>query len=314
MSIEKFNIFNIKQFNNFLVFLLISILFSTVVKLSKVYTKKISFKINLTDVPDNQILTNKHVDSIELTVSSYGFDFIKYYLSDQSINISSKEVSDDSQSYIITQSNSIQVIEDFIAPKFQLISANFDSLFFNYDNLITKNIPVVLNSYINFSQGFNSFKDFNLIPDSISVIGPELSLRSINSIKTKKLYLRDLKFTINQEVDLDFPNDINFKYSKKSINVFIDVEKSTESLLDIPISIINIPNDVKINYYPKSLMVSFTVSLDNFKRYTSEDFKIICDFNQIYKDGKLTPKVTSQPNRIKNLRLIDSEIQYFFLK
>ena len=313
MTNDKLNIFNYKTFNNFFIFLLISILFSTIVKLTKVHTKSISYKINLVDIPDNKIISNQSVDSIKLTVSSFGLDFIKYYLSNQVINISSKDILDNSQSYVITQSNSYSQIDNFITPKFELISINFDSLFFDYDRLRTKNVPVVLNSSINFSQGFDYFENFTLTPDSISVIGPELVLESINAVTTKELILDNLKSSINQNLLLDIQNT-NLKYSTKSVKLLIDVEKSTESILDIPVSIINIPKDIKLNYYPKMIKISFTVSLDNYQNYSSKDFKIICDFNQISLDGKLTPKVINQPNLIKNLRLINNEIQYVFLK
>ena len=313
MTNDKLNIFNYKTFNNFFIFLLISILFSTIVKLTKVHTKSISYKINLVDIPDNKIISNQSVDSIKLTVSSFGLDFIKYYLSNQVINISSKDILDNSQSYVITQSNSYSQIDNFITPKFELISINFDSLFFDYDRLRTKNVPVVLNSSINFSQGFDYFENFILIPDSISLIGPELVLESINAVTTKELILDNLKSSINQNLLLDIQNT-NLKYSTKSVKLLIDVEKSTESILDIPVSIINIPKDIKLNYYPKMIKISFTVSLDNYQNYSSKDFKIICDFNQISLDGKLTPKVINQPNLIKNLRLINNEIQYVFLK
>ena len=313
MTNDKLNIFNYKTLNNFLIFLLISILFSTIVKLTKVHTKSISYKINLTDIPDDKIITNQSVDSIKITVSSFGFDFVKYYLSDQAINISSKDIFDNSKSYVITQSNSYSQIDNFITPKFELISINIDSLFFNYDRLKTKNVPVVLNSSINFSQGFDYFENFTIVPDSISVIGPELVLESINTITTKKLIPDNLKSSINENLLLDIQYT-NLKYSNKSVMLFIDVEKSTESILDIPVSIINVPKDIKLNFYPKMIKISFTVSLDNYQKYSSKDFKIICDFNQISLDGKLTPEVINQPNFIKNLRLINNEIQYVFLK
>ncbi len=314
MENNKSNLFDYKILNNFFIFLLISISFSTIVKLTKVHTKNISYKINLTDIPDNKIITNQYSDSIKLTVSSFGFDFIKYYLSDQIINISSKDILDNSQSYVITQSNSYSHIDDFITPKFELISINIDSLFFNYDRLTTKNVAVVLKTSVNFSQGFDYFKNFNLTPDSIAVIGPELVLESINAIKTKELVLDNLKSSINYDLELDISDNPNLKYSYKSVSVFIDVEKSTESILDIPISIINIPTGVNINYYPKIINVSFTVSLDNYQKYSSKDFKIICDFNEISQNGKLTAVVIKKPNLIKNLRLINNEIQYVFLK
>ena len=118
MKIDKSNIFNYKTFNNFFIFLLISILFSTVVKLTKVYTKNISYKINLTDIPDDKIIINQSVDSLKLTVSSFGFDFIKYYLSNQTINISTDDIFDNSQSYVITQSKNYTQIDNFIDPSF----------------------------------------------------------------------------------------------------------------------------------------------------------------------------------------------------
>ena len=313
MTNDKLNIFNYKTFNNFLIFLLISILFSTIVKLTKVHTQSISYKINLVDIPDNKIITKQSADSIKLTVSSFGLDFIKYYLSNQVINISSNDILDNSQSYVITQSNSFSQIDNFITPKFELVSINFDSLFFDYDRLRTKKVPVILNSSINFSQGFDYFENFTLIPDSISVIGSELVLESINAVTTKELILDNLKSSVNENLLLDIRNT-NLKYSNKSVKLFIDVEKSTESVLDIPVSIINIPKDIELNYYPKMIKISFTVSLDNYQSYSSKDFKIICDFNQISLNGKLTPEVINQPNLIKNLRLINNEIQYVFLK
>ena len=314
MKKNKLNMFNYKTFNNFFIFFLISILFSTIVKLTKVYTKNISYKINLTEIPDDKIIINQSADSLKLTISSFGFDFIKYYLSNQTINISSKDILDNSQSYVITQSNNYSQIDNFINPDFELVSINFDSIFFDYDKLGTKNVPVVLNSSINFSQGFDYFKDFNLLPDSISVIGSEKALNSINLINTKELVLDDIKSSVTQNLELDISNTNNLKYSDKSVKIFIDVEKSTESILNLPVSIINIPTDININYYPKTIKVSFSVSLDNYQKYSSKDFKIICDFNEISQDGKLTAEVINQPKLIKNLRLMNNEIQYVFLK
>ena len=314
MKKNKLNMFNYKTFNNFFIFFLISILFSTIVKLTKVYTKNISYKINLTEIPDDKIIINQSADSLKLTISSFGFDFIKYYLSNQTINISSKDILDNSQSSVITQSNNYSQIDNFINPDFELVSINFDSIFFDYDKLGTKNVPVVLNSSINFSQGFDYFKDFNLLPDSISVIGSEKALNSINLINTKELVLDDIKSSVTQNLELDISNTNNLKYSDKSVKIFIDVEKSTESILNLPVSIINIPTDININYYPKTIKVSFSVSLDNYQKYSSKDFKIICDFNEISQDGKLTAEIINQPKLIKNIRMMNNEIQYVYLK
>jgi|TARA_B110000305_G_scaffold32556_1_gene31699 hypothetical protein len=314
MTIKNSYKINYKTLNNFIIFLVISFLFSAIVKLTKVYTKTVTYKINLTEIADDKIITKQSADSISLTVSSFGFDFIKHYLSNQSINIPSGNSIDNSKSFILTNSNTYTNIVDFIKPEFNLISINFDSLFFYYDRLKSKKIPIVLNSNISFSQGYDFFKSYKLSKDSVIVVGPELILNSINSINTYDLELTDLKLSLTQSVKLNLLEVNNLKYSDKTVDVFIDVEKSTEAIFNIPVSIVNIPKDTKINYYPKNIKVSFNVSLENYQIYSSKDFEIICDFNQFHENGKLTPTIIKKPNYIKNLRLMNENVQYVILK
>ena len=314
MTIKNSYKINYKTLNNFIIFLVISFLFSAIVKLTKVYTKTVTYKINLTEIADDKIITKQSADSISLTVSSFGFDFIKHYLSNQSINIPSGNSIDNSKSFILTNSNTYTNIVDFIKPEFNLISINFDSLFFYYDRLKSKKIPIVLNSNISFSQGYDFFKSYKLSKDSVIVVGPELILNSINSINTYDLELTDLKLSLTQSVKLNLLEVNNLKYSDKTVDVFIDVEKSTEAIFNIPVSIVNIPKDTKINYYPKNIKVSFNVSLENYQIYSSKDFEIICDFNQFHENGKLIPTIIKKPNYIKNLRLMNENVQYVILK
>ena len=60
--------------------------------------------------------------------------------------------------------------------------------------------------------------------------------------------------------------------------------------------------------------MSFSVSLENYQIYKTEDFKIICDYNQIHETGELSPIILTKPEYIKNLKLINEEIQYVVLK
>ena len=314
MTIKNSYKINYKTLNNFIIFLVISFLFSAIVKLTKVYTKTVTYKINLTEIADDKIVTKQSADSISLTVSSFGFDFIKHYLSNQSINIPSGNSIDNSKSFILTNSNTYTNIVDFIKPEFNLISINFDSLFFNYDRLKSKKVPVILNSNISFSPGYDYFKSYKLSKDSVLVVGPELILNLISFINTYDLALTDLKLSLTEPVKLNLLETNNLKYSDETVDVFIDVEKSTEAVLNIPVSIVNIPNDIKINYYPKNIKVSFSVSLENYQIYSSKDFEIICDFNQFHENGKLIPTIIKKPNYIKNLRLMNENVQYVILK
>ena len=173
-----------------------------------------------------------------------------------------------------------------------------------------------MDAEINYSPGFDMIEDYKLAPDSIKVIGPKVLTDSITQVFTKHLKLNDINANITASVQLQLPEDLEeVKFSQDQVVVTAKVEKFTEGSIVVPVNIINIPDDVKIKFYPKTVSVLYYTSLTNFKTISSSSFIIECDYNELKaQDTYLIPKITQYPERVKNVRLNENRIEFILLQ
>jgi hypothetical protein len=308
--------FGSKKVNVFVLFLVLALLFSVLTKLSKDYTQTIAFSIEAINVPENQILVKDSTHIIHITLTTYGFGLMKYYFSKPSIEVDFENLDKNSTHYFWSEKRELPNVIAQFDPNIKIKSINPDTIVFRYDVSNIKKVPVVLDSEIIFSSGFDLLGDYKLEPDSIRVIGPKVLTDSINKIVTKHLKLDDINSNILASVQLKFPEDIQeIKFSHDQVIVSAEVEKFTEGSIDVPVNIINIPDDIKIKFYPKTVSVLYYTSLSNFKTISSSSFIIECDYNALNDlDTHLIPEIVQQPERVKNVRLNEKRIEFILLQ
>jgi hypothetical protein len=89
------------------------------------------------------------------------------------------------------------------------------------------------------------------------------------------------------------------------------VEKFTEGHLKVPVEVINIPDSIRIKYFPKIVTVSYYTSLTNYKSVKTTDFKIECDFNEIRNNQSyLLPKIVKVPAEVRNVKINLKQIEF----
>jgi hypothetical protein len=130
------------------------------------------------------------------------------------------------------------------------------------------------------------------------------------------LNLKEVTDTINSVIRLKKLDNNKIKFSDQMITVSAKVEKFTEGTLEVPITIVNKPLDVSINYFPKSISVSYYVSLNNYKSIKPTDFKVECDFAEIDNSIKtfFTPKLVKTPELVKNARLKQNKVEFILIQ
>ena len=69
---------------------------------------------------------------------------------------------------------------------------------------------------------------FRSEPDSITLMGPESVLKTINAVRTKTTTFTAVSTTINKVVGLDIKNKSNqLTYSHKKVSIHAEVDKFT---------------------------------------------------------------------------------------
>lgn len=304
-----------KKINIFILFLLSAFVILIFTKLSKEYTNTINFEIEKLNVPQEKVILNDSV-ALNITLKTHGFKWLKYYVSKPKIKVDfTKDVYNKQSTYVWSKSKSFLNNTQF-DKQVELLNISPDTLIFRYDVNLVKKVPVKLNAEVNYSPGYNTSKPMDVDPDSITVIGPNVLVSKINYLETKPVKLDNIKTDLLENIALQLPDNYSdLKFSKTNVTLKATVEKFTEGTLKIPLRVINIPEGVKLKYFPKDVNVSYYVSLNNFKSITAKDFRVICDYEK-HTDNQsfLIPELTKAPEDIKNVKLSQQRIEFIITK
>lgn len=305
-----------KRINVFLLFLFMSFCVLILLKLSKTYVNTITFQVNKVNVPEAHVVFNDQHKTLRIGLKSQGFNLLKYYFKNPKIDIDfSNNITKTDSLYIWNKNTAFLDIISQFDKSVEVVNINPDTLFFKYDENAIKKVPIKMNSKVNYSIGYDILDSFKLSPDSIKIIGPNVLISAIEFIETDTLKLQDVKADIVSTVSLKLPREQNgIEFSDKQTEVVATVSKFTEGKLKIPVTVINVPENINLKYYPKKISVSYYTSLSNYKSISASDFEIICDYSEVSKNQTfLIPRLTKQPKMLRHVKINHDQIEYLSL-
>jgi len=308
----KSNLVQGKRLNVFVLFLFLSFLISLLVKLSNTYTQTLKFELVPTQLLSNEVLISKASKSIKVTLSGKGFELLKYYIYPPKIEVDFSQLNKDKTLYYWTVRSQFENIINYFDEKVALKSINPDTILYSYDRQFIKKIPVEILVNSSFAVGYDLVQPFRSEPDSITLMGPESVLKTMNAVRTKTTSFTAVNSTIDKVVGLDIKNSSNqLTYSHKKVSIHAEVEKFTEGTVSVPVTIVNVPENLTINFFPKEIRVLFYTSLKAYNSIEARQFSVECDFNALTTDNKyLKPFLVTQPKSVKTAKLETTEFEY----
>lgn len=309
--------FSSQKFQLFLVFLVLSFVLLVLTKFSKTYTEKIQLDVEYQNLPEDIAITIDEPMEVDVEVRTVGFRILAYYFKNKTINLDMAEdvVLQDSSYLYIPDAND-RKITNRLGNEVEILSVKPDSLIIPFSILNTKKVPIIINSEITLASGFDYVDQLKSSPDSVNLIGPNSVLGDISFIETENIQLEDISKSTKQRINLVKPENAQVKLGESSTEVVVDVSKFTEGTVQVPITIQNLPKNLKINYFPKTVSVSFYVSLDNFSKIKPEDFEVVCDYSQIKNSNKsfFVPILKTKPDLVRTARIKQDKVEFITTK
>ena len=308
---------NNKKLRVLLLFLVISLLFWMLIKLSKNYTAVVDLKLNYIDLPENKTIQSDPLAEVKVTINSVGFRLLKYKFSNRKLNISLKDIRrKNSSTYYYLTTGIVKDINDgfFVG---EVRSVEPDTLFFDLGKSISKKVIVEPNLAIQYKSGYNLLGSLVIEPEYITISGPESQISSVLSVTTEPIQLNNVSDSINSSVAIVKIKDLNkISYSDEKVTVSGRVEKFTEMSLEVPFRILNVPKSYKIKTFPTKVKIVFQIGLSDFNKVTEGDFDLVCDFSIVNNEGVnyLVPKILNKPNIIKDVKVIPNKIEFLIEK
>jgi len=309
------SVYKTRKFNVFVFFVLLALIYSMISKLTSNYTKTIVFVVKPVDVPSDQVVLDQSIDSIRLELEGYGYNLAKYYIDQPIIEISLNDLNKVKSKYQWTKQRNFSDLQSKFNKSVRLVSSSVDQIEFIIEQYESKKVPVELKLELDYKSGFDSFNEYKLSKDSIMITGPNSLIDTINMIQTHKLVLNQIDSEINTKIRIKPSENNNIIHSDTELDFQLKVEKFTEESIKVPITIVNIDDNMKINYYPKVVSVLYRVSIREYKSVNPMDFRVECDLNTINRDNSvLISSITKKPNNVRKCRIENNQIQYVIIE
>lgn len=271
----------------FMVFVLLAFVFLMISKFSSDYRRTIPIAVTIKNLPKDIVLDKDGTRIIDLVVEAKGFSFLSLWLEESPSLVlnAEKDVSKTSRYFVVDVQKNNYLIEAQLGDAFKVITAKPDSLKLSYSVLKSRNVPIKLNEAVNYAIGYDSYKGLQLRVDSVKVIGPENVIDTLKHIETEIIKRSEVKSDIQETLQLKSLPELQVKLVPDFVIVESKVRRFTEGTLEVPVSVINLPEDSNINYFPKVVQVSYYVALDDFKKVKPSDFRVVCDFSKINEEA-----------------------------
>ncbi|AOW19411.1 CdaR family protein [Urechidicola croceus] len=301
----------------FLVFLSLSFVFWMLIKLSKTYTDDVVFNVDYSNYPEGKVIQNNPVNSVRATIQSTGFSLLNYKFKTKKIVFDVNKLAHKSGStYYYLPNNHLNEYKVQLNEETKIERISNDTIFINLGENKTKKIPVELDASIQFKLGYNLVGEIKIVPDSISITGPEEQLDTIHKIITNKLELLEVSDEINKNVKLKLPDYKKISFSDKAVLLNAQVDKFTEGSVKVPFKIVNLPRNYNITTFPKEVKVIYQVGLSNFNKITEENINVVCDYAQSESNNLnyLIPQLIEKSTLITSVRIEPNKIEFLIEK
>lgn len=276
--------------------------------LSRSYTHVFPFSVNYSNIPDKKILIHFSDKEIWATTQASGWEVLANQLNIGPATINIDLSNYQGRSYLLAR-NKIGEVNKQLGEKFKVLSLKPDTIFFSLDEITEKKLPIRLNKDIKLKKQFDIAGEIEIKPDSILVQGGKSILTKIHYWETDTLTQQEVIDNINTSISLKEMQGVQL--SRKKVEVSIPIEEHTEGIIEIPISIVNAPENNKVAVFPKKIKVYYLVPLSKYEQVNQSMFKSSVDYNQIQQErAELLVSLTPNTELLKNIRYHPKMVEY----
>lgn len=304
----RFKRSSIKTFSFFLIF---SAIVWVLVQFSKTYTQLIEIPVNYTNAPLDKSISEDKPDHIDLQLQDNGFSIYYYKIFNPKLNVDLSEAKEIDNKLVYSLQNHLSEIEQQIKVDFENSLIVQEEIVIPFQFKKEKMLKVEPRIEISYAVGYSAENPIRLEPDSVKVSGPEEIIDSLSTVYTREIKLNKVNDDLNGDVSIDTSGLGALSFYENSVKYYQKVDKFTEGSAEISVEVVNVPEDLNLAFFPKSVIVYYQVNLKQFESVSAADFRIVCNYNDVKPgDDYMIAQIVEKPGFINNVRLNERRIQF----
>ncbi len=264
------------------------------------------------EIPPGTVMTSALPKSIKVMYEGTGWDLLRNkQLNEVKIEVLNRRT-------LFTKDQIIDLVKQYNPGNVTIDDINvsyFDAILAEQ---FQKRIPIELKEDIKLVDQY-FLKSIQLVPDSVTISGPQELIDPITKWETQVVNLKNLKNSTETKIGLkklsEIDNEQIIAFSPNEIQVNLEVEQYTEKSLFIPIKIVNGPDSLKI--FPDKIKLDCKVSLNDYDRISFRDFEAQVNLKDVVLDAEnntIPVLLTTQPPNVSNIRFNPKSVEFFFIQ
>jgi len=305
---RRFKKSSLKTFGFFLIF---SAIVWVLVQFSKTYTQLIEIPLVYINAPLDKSISEERPEYVDLQLQDNGFSIYYYKFFNPQLNIDLSKAKETENELVYTLQNHLSEIEAQLKIDFENSRIIQEEIVVPFQFKKEKMLKIVPEIEVNYAIGYSADDPLQLTPDSVKVSGPEKIIDSMQSVPTQSIRLDKVNKDLQGSVGIDTSGLGDLSFYNNSVEYFQKVEKFTEGSVEIPVEVENVPQNLNLAYFPKTVVIYYQVNLKNFENVSTADFRVVCDYNSIKEgDDYMIAQIVEKPGFIHNIRLNERRIQF----
>ncbi len=270
-----------KEFLIFLFFLALSGIFWLIMTMNQTYEKELKIPVHIVNMPKNVVLTSDETDTIKATVRDKGWMLLMYMYGNAlypvSVNFNTYSKNNGYGAVSASELQRMLYMQMSASSKITGIKPDKVEFFYNYGS--SKRVPIRWRGNV-VPEELYFISHVDYLPDSINVYASKEKLDSITYINTEYLNLSNLRDSLAVNCRLQKIRGVKLVPERIKVIFYTDV-LTEESMNDIPIVGINMPEGKVLRTFPAKVSVRFVTGVSQFRNLRPQDFTVVVDYNEI---------------------------------
>ncbi len=266
-----------RNIGTYLMCVVAAFVFWTFITLDEEVERDYKIPLKIANIPDSVVVIGNTPSSINAVIKGRGRQFLKYSLNRVPEMLLDFRQYSLENSILLSRGKLDSKLRDIFGQNIDILVVNPDSIKIEYTSKQGKKLPLVINYDI--TPGLQSIISGQIKATIDSVIAYSINEipANIQSIETEVLTLHNVSDTTICEVAIKQPLGIRVVPDK--VNVIVPAELLIAKKRNIPITITNVPNNIKLITFPSNVELEYMVPMrlfnKDFTATASVDFKKI---------------------------------------
>ena len=185
-----------------------------------------------------------------------------------------------------------------------------DTLRLQIEPILSKEVSLwVDSSSLKLDEDFRLVSSITLPTDKVRLIGPKSFIDTLGTQFELKILEAEIDENFNNEVLVVVPRPGLIRSEPPSVQAIFSVERFDKLQIEIPIELVNFPEDSIYVTSSEKVTIEFIVQRSLQKEYSMSDFGVIADFNMMDpNDSTINTLLLHFPEEVVGISILPQKV------